>query len=175
MRAVLVFIVAVMGQSFANADQSLKTVPYVDVNQYLGDWYSISRNPLAFEGDCYCARQNLSAQPDGLVAVYNSCRIGAVNGPLSDIRGTATNDNKSTNAQFTVDFGLPNKGQYWIIGLDAEYRFAVVSDPSKRSLYILSKTPELAADLYSEALSLAASQVDTSNLKMTVQQGCTYP
>lgn len=175
MRTFLFLIVASLAQSFAHADQPLKTVPYVDVGQYLGDWYSISRNPLPFEGDCYCARQTLGLQQDGLVSVYNTCKLGSVNGPVSDIRGTATNDNKSTNAQFTVDFGLPSKGQYWIIGLDSQYRFAVVSDPSKRSLYILSKTPELATDLYNEALSLAAAQVDTSKLKMTVQQGCTYP
>ena len=74
-----------------------------------------------------------------------------------------------------MDFGLPQTGQYWVIGLDPHYRFAVVSDPSRRSLYILSKTPALDSRFYNEALRQASQQVSTAGLVMTVQNGCKYP
>jgi apolipoprotein D and lipocalin family protein len=108
------------------------------------------------------------------VDVYNSCNEPST-GELREIRGFATNNDANTNAQFTVDFGLPHKGQYWIIGLDSDYRYAVVSDPSKLSLYILSKTPTLEPELYDEAVQIAAEQLDVSRLVMTPQMGCTYP
>lgn len=157
------------------ANAELKTVPYVDVSRYLGDWYQISRNLLPFEGDCYCARQRLTLRDDGNVGVYNSCNDGSVNGPVRDISGFATNDDPATNAKFTVDFNLPQKGKYWVIGLADDYSYAIVSDPSMRSLYILSKTPSLSAALYEEAVKKAAEQVDTSKLLPTVHEGCTYP
>jgi lipocalin len=50
-----------------------------------------------------------------------------------------------------------------------------VSDPSLLSLYILSKTPTLSAELYEEAVALAAEQMDVSKLRMTPQTGCAYP
>ena len=157
-------------------DEDLRTVPFVDVARYLGRWYQISRNPLPFEPlDCACTQQTLGLQNDGKVSVYNSCRDGGPNGELRDIRGTATNDDTSTNARYTVDFGLPFTGQYWIIGLDADYRWAVVSDPDRRSLYILSKTPTLADDLYQAAVAKAAEQTSTRHLRRTSHEGCSYP
>lgn len=155
--------------------EGLRTVPFVEVSRYLGAWYQIARNPLPFEQGCVCSRQVLSARPDGRVGVYNSCNNQSASGPLREIRGFAINDDPSSNARFTVDFGLPRLGQYWIIGLDADYRYAVVSDPSKSSLYILSKTPTLTPELYASALAEAAAQVETSSLQMTDQNGCAYP
>ena len=159
----------------SNANAQLKTVPYVDPAKYLTTWYQIAHNPLIFEGKCACARQVLSALPNGIVGVYNSCNDTTVTGEIREIRGTATNDDPASNARFTVDFNLPHKGQYWIIGLDPQYRYAVVSDPSMKSLYILSTTPMLAPELFDAAVKEAAAQVDTSKLVVTEQHGCTYP
>lgn len=158
-----------------SATAEIKTVSYVDPSLYLGTWYQIARNPHVFEKGCVCARQVLSPAPSGEIQVYNSCNIDRVDGPLSEIRGTATNDDPTTNARFTVDFNLPRKGQYWIVGLDDQYRWAVVSEPTGRTLYILSKTPELAPELYEAALAEAAKQIDTSRLSFTLQSGCSYP
>ena len=58
----------------------LQTVPYVDLSQYAGRWYQIARNPLPFEGDCYCSQQTLTGLPDGRVGVFNSCNKGSVTG-----------------------------------------------------------------------------------------------
>ncbi len=168
--AVLIFIATQAVQGAA-----LQTVPYVDPAQYLGTWYQIARNPLFFERGCVCSRQVLSAEASGQIGIYNTCNDQTPTGRLQEILGTAVNDDPATNARFTVDFGLPNKGQYWIIALDPQYRYAVVSDPSLKSLYILSKTPDLAAGLYDEAVKQAAAQVNTSQLQKTLQMGCNYP
>jgi apolipoprotein D and lipocalin family protein len=161
---------------FSGLAFAAETVPYVDVQKYIGRWYQIARNPMWFEPrNCVCAQQTLSLQDDGVLGVYNSCNDGSPQGPLNDIRGTATNDDPTANAKFTVDFGQPFKGSYWIIGLDADYRWAVVTDKWELSLYILSKTPELAPELYEAALASAASQVKTSNLLTTSHVGCSYP
>jgi apolipoprotein D and lipocalin family protein len=158
---------------YSNAE--LRTVPYVDPVRYVGDWYQISRNILPFEAGCECSRQRLSLRDDGLVGVYNSCNRGGPGGALMEISGVARNDDPITNARFTVDFGLPQLGKYWIIGLAADYSYAVVSEPSGRALYILSKTPFLGSELYEEAVAIADTQVDTSRLVRTLQSGCTYP
>ena len=161
--------------SIASAGQ-LQTVDYVDPNLYVGRWYQISHNQMPFEPqNCMCAQQTLALQTDGTLSVYNSCNDGSLTGPIREIHGVASNNDPLTNAQFTVDFGLPQKGQYWIIGLAADYHWAVVSDPSGRSLYILSKTPTLSAEDYQIAVNKAEEQVSTQKLKSTIQVGCAYP
>lgn len=155
--------------------QALTTVPYVDVSRYLGTWYQIARKPVPFESGCVCSMQVLGVRADGNVSVYNSCNDRTTNGPLREIRGYAINDDLASNSKFTVDFGTGVRGKYWIIGLDTDYRYAVVSDPQNISLYVLSKTPSLDPALYAQALNEVSGQVDTSRLRLTLQEGCTYP
>lgn len=159
------------------AQAEIKTVPYVDLNRYVGDWYQISHIPMWFEGgNCSCARQRLTPSANGdFVEVFNSCNDGGPNGELRTISGKAYVDDRESNAKLTVDFNLPFTGTYWVIGLDAQYRYAVVTDQGGSSLYILSKTRKLADRLYQEAIATAARQLDTSKLVMTEQRGCRYP
>lgn len=161
--------------TFMNSAQAqLQTVPYVELSKYAGTWYQIAHKPLNFEGPCVCSRQVLTPIEDGSIAVYNTCNEPTT-GVLRSIAGFAYNNDPATNAQFTVDFGLPKMGQYWIIGLGDNYEYAVVSDPAFSSLYILSKTPQLAAELYEEALEKAKAQMDVSKLRVTEQRNCFYP
>jgi apolipoprotein D and lipocalin family protein len=173
--ALLGLLVAALLMPASYASASIQTVAHVDVSRYATTWYKIAGNPLFFEANCVCAIQKFSPGQNGAVNVTNSCNMTTPAGELRSISGTATSEDPSTNARFSVDFGLPQKGEYWIIGLDSDYRYAVVSDPSEKSLYILSSTPTLDPALYNEALMIAQKQVDTSKLQMTLQTGCTYP
>lgn len=177
-RTVLIFITvfASVGAFAIEARSEIKTVSSVDVGQYLGTWYQMAHNPMAFEGQCACAQQKLGATATtGTVSVFNSCNDKTPAGPVRSVTGTATSNDSVTNSKFTVDFGFPRKGEYWIIGLDSTYRYAVVTDSRGESLYILSKTTTLDPQLYDEAVALAAQQVNTSKLEVTNQVGCTYP
>jgi apolipoprotein D and lipocalin family protein len=169
---------SILGLMSSVAKAEIQTVPYVDVAQYLGDWYQIAHIPLIFEGgNCACARQRLTPSSSaGVINVFNSCNTGDASGALRTITGTASDDDKNTNAKFTVSFeGVPFKGSYWIIGIDSMYRYAVVSDKGGDALYILSKTPTLDKNLYDEAVAIGAKQVDISSLAVTDQTNCTYP
>lgn len=168
-------LLCILSFGWAQANE-LETVPSIDAGKFLGRWYQQSRNPLPFEPlNCLCALQTLSLKDDGTVSVFNSCNKDSVAGPLLGVIGYATIDNPGENTKLSVDFGFPKKGQYWIIGVDHEYRWAVISEPSKASLYILSKTPVLSAELYEAALASARTQVSTEKLRPTVQENCNYP
>ena len=161
----------------ARAMDGLKTVPFVDPVRYLGVWYQISHKPQWFEFGrvCACARQKLSQGNNGVVNVYNSCNEDNPAGRLKEIRGIAKNDDRQTNAKYTVDFNFPWKGSYWIIALDPNYQWAVVSDALQSSVYILARTPTLDPQRYQDAFAQAARQLDVSDVKMTYQANCTYP
>jgi len=55
-----------------------------------------------------------------------------------------------TNAKLKVRFFWPFEGDYWIIGLDPDYEWAVVGEPRRRFLWILSRTPAMRADVYAD-------------------------
>ena len=156
-------------------DQPVRTVKKVDAAKYVGRWYQISANPMPFEAGCICSQQTLKIVTATELSVYNSCNRNSVDGPFTDIYGTAYNDEPETNSKFTVDFGLGFPGKYWIIAVDWNYRWAVVTDPARKSLYILSKTPKLSSWQYRRAVRAAKKQIDTSKLVMMNQENCNYP
>ncbi len=152
----------------------LRAVEFVDPVRYVGNWYQVAGNPMPFEPErCDCPRQALALGAED-IAVWNTCNIGGAGGPLYSIRGTAK-PLDATNAKLEVDFGLPRKGTYWVVGLDPDYRWAVVSEPTRTSLYILSKTPVLEESLKQAALQTAAEQLSLERLRWNEHTNCTYP
>ena len=138
----------VFGQTPLNED--LQTVTSVDLNRYTGTWYEISRLPNRFQRDCAkntTATYNL--QDDGKIQVINRCVTAE--GKEKSATGIAEVVNTETNAKLRVSFvqifGLSLFwGDYWIIGLDPDYAYAVVGTPSRKYGWILSRSPQLTPD-----------------------------
>ena len=61
-------------------------------------------------------------------------------------------------------------GNYWIVDLDADYQWAIVSDPTGTSAFLLSRTRQVSPELYAELVERAAAKgVSTANLTPTPQ------
>ncbi|NBV49667.1 hypothetical protein EBR78_00455 [bacterium] len=155
-----------IGTSSAKA---LETVPYVDLNQYLGTWYEIASFPMFFQRGCVATKATYIAREDGRIDVLNECRKESFNGPLKQAKGIARVEDPKTNAKLKVKFFL-FWGDYWIIDLDSEYQYAVVSEPRQKYLWILSRRPILDEKTYLSILErLKDKGFDLSKLKLTPQ------
>jgi apolipoprotein D and lipocalin family protein len=80
----------------------------------------------------------------------------------------------ASNAKLSVRFDpFPARlfpGDYWIIELGENYEYAVVSDPNRATLWILSRTPQLDAAVYDAIIaSLDAKGFDTTKLEIVLQ------
>lgn len=159
--------------SCTNLQAQTHTVASVDVKKYLGDWYEIASIPQSFSRGCECTKAHYRLKKNGQLAVTNTCRKGPINSKISTAKGCAKIVDKKSNAKLKVTFFWPFFGDYWIIGLDAEYRYAVVSNPEGSTLWILSRTPTLPKNLLDEALDIAEkNNIDTKKLSYTVQNNC---
>lgn len=128
----------------------LEVVPSVNIEKYMGTWYEIARYPNSFQKeDCVAVQVQYSLRPDGKVKVFNSCREGSANGKEKSIEGKAWSVDKETNAKLKVQFFWPFRGDYWIIQLDKDYKYAVVGHPKRTFLWILSRTPSLDESTFS--------------------------
>ena len=62
-------------------------------------------------------------------------------------------------------------GDYWVIGLADDYRWAVVGDPDRSYLWVLSRTPQMTPEDWNAATSKAHENgFDLSRLQHTRQQ-----
>jgi apolipoprotein D and lipocalin family protein len=125
------------------SDSPLTVVDRVEVDRYLGMWYEIASYPAWFQKGCTATTAEYSLLPDGKIQVINRCRKDSPEGPLKESKGKAEIVDISTNAKLKVWFFWPFKGNYWIIDLSADYQWAVVGEPSRKYLWILSRSPAM--------------------------------
>lgn len=149
----------------------LDTVSEVEVQRYLGKWYEIARYPNRFQRQCFGGvTAEYSLRDDGRITVLNKCREDSLDGPVDHIEGVARVANTETNAELKVRFFLFFEGDYFIIDLDEDYQWAVVGEPARRFLWILSRTPSMDPAVYEDILSrLPEKGYDPAGLVLTPQ------
>ena len=141
------------------ADQApMRVVPSVDLARYAGKWYEIARLPNRFQRDCATdTAASYTLRPDGKITVVNSCRTPG--GKVKSAKGTAKlASQKEPNSKLRVSFFWPFYGDYWILDLDPEYKWAVVGEPGRKYLWVLSREPRMDEDLYEQILDRAKQQ-----------------
>lgn len=152
------------------AEAPVAAVPQLELGRYAGKWFEIAAFPMFFQRDCVGdTTAEYALTPDGSVSVTNRCRTES---GFDQADGKATVVEGSNNARLKVSFFWPFRSDYWVIGLDPDYRWAVVGNPNRRFLWILSRTPKLPPEMLDAALKAAADQgYDLKQLRYTPQGG----
>jgi apolipoprotein D and lipocalin family protein len=153
---------------------TVNTVPYVDLSKYTGKWYEISKIPNSFQKGC---ARNTTAEyklrEDRRIDVINKCIED--DGSVNEAEGLAKVEDEKTNAKLKVSFvsilGIHLFwGDYWIIGLDKNYEYAVVGHPERKYGWILSRTPKLSDEKLQEAFSILKNNgYNPKDFEMTTQ------
>ena len=146
------------------------SVAEVDLARYIGKWYEIASFPMFFQRNCVGdTTAEYALTPEGDISVTNHCRTAD---GFDEARGKATVVEGSRNARLKVSFFWPFRADYWVFGLDADYRWAVVGNPNRKYLWVLSRTPKLPQDMLDAALKAASAQgFDLTQLGYTPQSG----
>ena len=172
--ALLAASLAACATSGTTSGAPLATVPKVDFDRYVGRWYELARTPNWFQRNCAAdVTAEYARRPDGTVSVVNSCR--RADGAVDRSEGTARVVDSATNARLEVAFApealrwIPAVwGNYWVIELAPDYRYAIVGEPSREYLWVLSRAPALdAATWASIDARIAAAGYDRSKVTRT--------
>ena len=165
-------IFMVGGMASANDEPPLPVVDSVDIERYLGKWYEIASYPAWFQKGCTGSTAEYSLLPGGKIQVINRCRKDNLSGPEKVSKGKAEIVDTTTNAKLKVWFFWPFKGNYWIIDLHPDYQWAVVGEPKRKYLWILSRTPTMDEAVYQGILErLEQKSYDPTRLRKTAQFG----
>lgn len=158
------------------AAKPLETVSHVELDRYLGQWYEIARFDAPFQQGCVASKASYSLNQDGTIQVINECRDKTIDGKLRIAKGKAWVVDKVSNAKLKVQFFWPFKGDYWIIELGKDYEYSVVSEPKRKFLWILSRTPQMDSSVYDSIIAhLTHLEFDVSRLLKTPQPVSEHP
>ncbi|MFZ2268114.1 MAG: lipocalin family protein [Azonexus sp.] len=154
---------------FAQAEApAVQSVSQIDLTRYAGKWYEIAAFPMFFQRNCSAdTTAEYTLRADGELTVDNRCRTATGS---DQAIGRAWAVAGAGPGQLKVSFFWPFRSDYWVIGLDADYRWAVVGNPNRKYLWILSRTPQLpAAELERARQAASAQGYDLGQLKTTRQ------
>ena len=160
---------ALLSGGMAQTANPVVSVAEVDLSRYIGKWYEIASFPMFFQRKCVAnTTAEYQSNDSGGIRVLNRCNTEK---GVDEALGVATVVPGFGNSRLKVSFFWPFTGDYWILGLDPEYRFAVVGSPNRKYLWILSRTPQLPAPLLDAALAAAQAQgFDVKELRYTSQK-----
>lgn len=131
----------------------LPTVAQVDLARYAGRWYEVASLPNRFQAQCVADTQAQYRASGDDIAVTNRCR--RADGVVESVTGVAKVVADSGNARLRVSFFRPFYGDYWVLALAPDYRWALVGEPGREFGWVLSRTPQLAPADLEEALARA--------------------
>jgi apolipoprotein D and lipocalin family protein len=136
----------------ADAAAPLVTMPRVDLDRYAGHWYEVARLPTSFEHRCAgqptATYRAIHPSADGAVLdIVNRCP--APNGETQEAHGVARLVPGSGGARLKVNL-LPDWLQwlsalpfawadYWVLHVDEAYSEALVGNPARTQLWVLSR------------------------------------
>jgi apolipoprotein D and lipocalin family protein len=138
-----------VGWSRPNGQDSDSPSPVeeVDLQRYTGLWYEIAKIPNRFQKKCAAGTTAFySLREDGKVSVVNRCLDEG--GKTVRAVGLAKVVDAASNARLKVSFvnvlGVRLFwGDYWIIGLEEDYEYAIVGHPKRDYGWILARSPQL--------------------------------
>ena len=155
--------------------EPLRVVESVDLSRYAGRWYEVARLPNRFEEKCAGdVTAEYTPRDDGRLKVVNRCRkkdgrtTGAEGVARPAERGGANSRLKVRFAPSYLSFLPFVWGDYQIMELAPDYSHALVGDPGRKYLWILSRTPRLDESTFRKLTESARSQgFDVSRLLRT--------
>ncbi len=157
----------------------LEAVPSIDLHKYAGVWYEIARLPNRFQKKCTGdVTATYTLLDNGSIKVVNRCK--KENGEFDEAEGEAklSGDN-APNSKLKVRFApsilsfLPFVwGDYWIILLAPDYSYAVIGEPARKYLWVLSRTPSMdESTLMTLFAQIKAKGYDLTSIVRTNQSG----
>lgn len=153
-----------------NGDRPLETVEKVDLERYMGRWYEIARYPNIFQSGVVAVQARYRLLDNGEIEVTNVGRKDGLDGPPTRSVNTAWLAREGDDTKWYVRFIWPFKAPYWIIDLGENYEFAVVGQPSRKYLWVLSRTPRMDPEVYRGICERLRKQgYDPTKLKQTPQ------
>ncbi|MGI5499102.1 lipocalin family protein [Lentzea sp. CA-135723] len=164
--------------SAADTSAEVRPVSSVDLHRYQGRWVQVAAIPQPFQA--HCVRNDNAVYtllPDGQVEVVNGCT--RADGVTSSLEGRARRTDPASTAKLQVSFvrtadgwSFDKPGTYWVIGLDRDYRWAVVGAPGRRTGFVISRTPAPSRkDVLGMTKALLRNGYNLCDFRITAQDG----
>ncbi len=150
---------------------AIKTVEYVDIDRFMGNWYVIANIPTFLEKDAYNAVESYERNADGTIATTFTFRDKSFDGTVKEYHPRGFIRDKKSNAVWGMQFIWPVKAEYCIIYLDSDYTVTVIGRSKRDYVWIMSRNSSISDAEYNAILEFLKSVgYDVSKIQKVPQK-----
>jgi apolipoprotein D and lipocalin family protein len=152
------------------AVKPIQTVPQVDLDRFMGDWYVIASIPTIFEKGAHNAVETYQLNDKGEVLTTFRFRKGGFDGPekVMQPKGFVRD---SSNAVWGMQFLWPFKAEYRIIYLTDDYTRTVIGRSKRDYVWIMAKQATIPDAEYEQIIRYLADQgYEVGNIQKVPQR-----
>lgn len=139
------------------AKDSLKSAHGLDLNRFSGKWFEIARMP-GKHSNVFGTTLNYTLNADNSLDVQFCYRQGSLEGPERTEQKHIHIAQPDNRAQFKKQVFGPLNTDYWVLEIGKNYEYAVLGTPSRKHLWILSRSPKFDQARYEEILQRMSEQ-----------------
>lgn len=129
-----------------NNMEELKTVEYVNIERFMGDWYVVGVIPTFAEKDAVNAIERYELNDKGNIDITFTHYKKSPQGKFKEYHPKGFIYNKETNSEWRVQFFWPLKFKYLVIDLAEDYRYTVIGVPNRKYVWIMAREAQLSEE-----------------------------
>jgi apolipoprotein D and lipocalin family protein len=149
----------------------MKTVDYVDLERFMGDWYVIANIPTFLEKGAHNAVETYEMNGDGTIATTFTFRDGSFDGEEKEYNPKGFVRDTGSNALWGMRFIWPIKADYRIVYLDDDYSQTIIGRQKRDFVWIMAREPNISEEDYQMLLGVVESLgYDVSKVERVPQQ-----
>ena len=149
----------------------MKTVDYVDLERFMGDWYVIANIPTFLEKGAHNAVENYALNDDGTIATTFTFREDSFDGEKKKFTPKGFVRDTETNALWGMRFIWPIKADYRIVYLNDDYTQTIIGRQKRDYVWIMARTPHIPDEDYDRLIRFVEDLgYDTSQIQKVPQR-----
>ena len=169
-RGAIVLLAMLLG-ACASRGPEMKTVDYVDLERFMGDWYVIANIPTFLEKGAHNAVETYALNDDGTIGTTFVFRDGSFDGEEKTYTPKGFVRDDGSNALWGMRFIWPIKADYRIVYLDDDYSHTVIARQKRDFVWIMARTPDISDENYDKLIEFVASiGYDVSKIERVPQR-----
>ena len=135
----------------------MKTVSYVDLERFMGDWYVIANIPTFLEKGAHNAVETYALDDDGTIDTTFTYREDGFDGKEKRYNPRGFVLDTDSNARWGMRFLWPIKADYRIVYVDEAYSRTVIARQKRDFVWIMAREPSIPDDEYDKLVEFVQS------------------
>jgi apolipoprotein D and lipocalin family protein len=150
----------------ASTRPPLPTVPRLDLERFMGDWYVVAHIPASLEKNAFDAVESYRLEDDGSIATTYVFREGGHDGERKRYTPRGFVRDRETNATWGMQFVWPIRMEYLVVHVDEAYSESIIGRTDRDHVWVMTRRPDVSRADHDRLAGLVAGMgYDVSKLR----------